>query len=114
MRKIQWFSLFLACWVLLGGIAAAEETSFTYEHDPRDNPNAMKDIVENPFAVYGFSPNPDSVRLGNYADLIDWTDPEQVAAARAQRQGLNSTDIFPSFAHEYAYRMRYTMPSVHA
>ena len=91
MRKIQWFSLFVACCLLLGGIAASEETSFAYEHDPRDNPNAMRDIVENPFAVYGFSPNPDSVRLGNYADLIDWTDPEQVAAARAQRQAYHDS-----------------------
>ena len=59
---------------------------FAYEHDPRLNPKAMKDIVENPDAVYGFSPSPDSTRLGEFADAIDWTDPEQVAEARATRQ----------------------------
>ena len=46
---------------------------------------AMADIVENPDAVYGFSPDPASTRLGKYADAIDWTDPDQVAAARAER-----------------------------
>ncbi len=60
--------------------------SFTYEHDPRDNPRAMKDIVVNPDAVYGFSPSPDSTRLKEYVDAIDWTNPEQVAEARALRQ----------------------------
>lgn len=58
---------------------------FRYEHDPQDNPDAMKDIVVNPDAVYGFSPDPDSKRLGSYADALDWTDPAQVAAARETR-----------------------------
>ena len=61
-------------------------TPFIYEHDPRDNPTAMKDIVENPDAVYGFSPSPDSPRLKEYVNAIDWTDPAQVAESRAQRQ----------------------------
>ena len=39
------------------------QESFAYEHDPRDNPEAMKDIIYNPAAVYGFSPSPDSTRL---------------------------------------------------
>ena len=60
--------------------------AFAYAHDPRENPEAMKDVVENPDAVYGFSPNPESVRLGEYAEAIDWTDPAQVAEARATRQ----------------------------
>ena len=59
---------------------------FTYEHDPRDNPKAMKDIVYNPDAVYGFSPSPDSTRLKEYVDAIDWTNAKEVAEARAQRQ----------------------------
>ena len=63
-----------------------ENPVFAYENDPRDNPRAMEDIVENPDAVYGFSPDPDSTRLGAYADAIDWSDPEQVADARAQRE----------------------------
>ena len=59
---------------------------FAYEHDPRDNPEAMQDIVYNPDAVYGFSPSPDSPRLREYANIIDWTNDEQVARARAVRQ----------------------------
>ena len=58
---------------------------FRYSNDPKYNPSAMKDVVENPNAVFGFSPNPDSTRLGLYADAIDWSDPVQVASARAER-----------------------------
>ena len=47
-----------------------------YEHDPRLNPAAMKDIIVNPDAVYGFSPSPDG-SLSSYAEF-DWTDPELV------------------------------------
>ena len=89
MKKLRYLSMILAVVMLLGNMAmavVAEETSFAYRNDPRDNPEAMKDIVENPDAVYGFSPNPDSPRLGEFADAIDWTDPDQVAGARAQRQ----------------------------
>ena len=60
------------------------ESGFSYIHDPRLNPEAMKDIVENPDAVYGYSPDPQSKRLGSYAEY-DWTDPELVASAREQR-----------------------------
>lgn len=62
--------------------AAAEE--FHYVHDPRMNPKAMEDIIEDPSAVYGFSPNPDSVRLGQFASY-DWSDPEIVENARQER-----------------------------
>lgn len=55
-----------------------------YIHDPRENPSAMADIIENPDAVYGFSPNPESSRLGSYADY-DWTDPEVVEKGRQDR-----------------------------
>jgi len=55
-----------------------------YAHDPRINSKAMADIVVNPDAVYGFSPDPDSTRLGEYASY-DWTDPEVVEAARQDR-----------------------------
>ena len=58
----------------------SEKEPFRYIHDPRQNPNAMQDIIENPAAVYGFSPDPNSTRLGNYADY-DWTDPAFVAPA---------------------------------
>ena len=34
-----------------------------YIHNPMDNPKAAADIIVNPQAVYGYSPNPDSARL---------------------------------------------------
>ena len=78
------------------------EQGFSYVHDPRKNPEAMKDIVENADAVDGFSPNPESTRLGSFA-AFDWTDPAFVAQAREERiayhESLESlTDIL--------YRMR--------
>ena len=54
-------------------------------HDPRENREAMKDIVEDPSAVYGFSPNPKSVRLGPYAAYC-WSDPAFVAWAKEDRR----------------------------
>lgn len=68
-----------------------EEPTFTYEHDPRDNPQAMEDIVADPDAVYGFSPDLASVRLGRFADAIDWSDPDQVAEARAEREAYHES-----------------------
>lgn len=61
-----------------------ESAPFAYEHDPRENPDAMKDIIENPDAVYGFSPDPESSRLGPYAEY-DWTNPEVVEQGRQDR-----------------------------
>ena len=47
----------------------------------------MRDIVVDPDAVYGFSPSgAEDSTLKEYVDLIDWSDEEQVAAAREQRQ----------------------------
>lgn len=34
-----------------------EQEVFRYEHDPRDNPSAMADIVEDETAIYGFRPS---------------------------------------------------------
>lgn len=64
-------------------------TRFKYEHNPMDNPKAARDIIENPDAVYRFSPNPESTRIGKYADKIDWTNPEQVAVARQTREAYH-------------------------
>lgn len=69
--------------------SAADEArtdSFHYQHNPMENPNAAKDIVVNPEAVYGYSPSPDSVRLKQYVDAIDWTDVDAVAAGRKERE----------------------------
>lgn len=65
-------------------VPETEPARFAYERDPRLNPAAMADIVENPDAVYGFSPNPESTRLGKFADY-DWTNPEAVAQYRQER-----------------------------
>ena len=61
-----------------------EKSVYRYTHDPRDNPEAMKDILEDPNAVYGFSPDPESTRLGPFAEY-DWTDPVFVAQAKEER-----------------------------
>ena len=64
-----------------------DKAGFSYEHDPRDNPKAMRDIVANPEAVYGFSPSTaEESTLKDYANALDWTAPEQVAKAREARQ----------------------------
>ena len=67
-----------------------QDDVFTYEHDPRENPEAMADIIENPDAVYGFSPDPESKRLGSYAGY-DWTDPEFVAQAQEERRAYHES-----------------------
>ena len=51
-----------------------------------ENPNAARDIVVNPEAVYGYSPSPDSVRLKQFADYLDWTDKDEVEAGRRERE----------------------------
>ena len=82
--------LLLCCTAAWG--ESTDSGPFAYEHDPRENPTAMRDIVENPAAVYGFSPSPaEESTLKEFADAIDWTDPEQVAAARAQRQAYHES-----------------------
>lgn len=57
---------------------------FAYYFDPMKDPDAAKDIIVNPKAVYGYSPNPESKRLGPFAKF-DWTDREFVAKARKMR-----------------------------
>lgn len=82
-NRFKGLFLILAVAVLLCSCVSTA-TGFRYVHDPRENPKAMEDIVENPLAVYGFSPDPESKRLGPYASY-DWTDPEFVAYARQER-----------------------------
>jgi hypothetical protein len=59
---------------------------FQYKNNPMDNPKAIADIVVNQEAVYGFSPKPESTRIGEFANSIDWTDSEQVAKATEARE----------------------------
>lgn len=67
--------------------AGASQTigEFKYIHDPMENPKATQDIIVNHKAVYGYSPSPRSTRLKEFVNAIDWTDPTQVAEARAKR-----------------------------
>jgi len=65
-------------------------STFKYAHDPRENAEAMKDIIENPLAVYGFSPDPRSNRLGSYASY-DWTDPVFVESAKQDRKAYHDS-----------------------
>lgn len=62
-------------------VSAAEP----YVHDPMDNPEAAKDIIVDPDAVYGYSPSPESTRLKEFADY-DWTDESLVNGMREQRE----------------------------
>ena len=72
--------------------------SFRYVHNPAANKKVLKDAVVNPDAVYGFSPNPESTRLKEYVNALDWTDPEAVAPAKKAREEYHAKD-------EELYRM---------
>ena len=90
--------------MVIGGVVVGEDTKmpetgakvFMYSHDPKDSFSAMNDVVEDPDAVFGYSPDPESSRLKDYVDVIDWTDPVQVAEARKERQ-----DYFNSMSELY-------------
>ena len=56
-----------------------------YVHDPMQNPNAAKDIIVNPDAVYGYSPSPDSVRLAPFLEY-DLTDLAVVEELKKQHR----------------------------
>ncbi len=62
---------------------ACQEKKFKYVHDPRENPSAMADIIEDENAIYGFRPSKEG-SLAMYADA-DWTDPEVVEQGRQER-----------------------------
>ncbi|MEL4105379.1 hypothetical protein AAFA46_00875 [Oscillospiraceae bacterium WX1] len=49
-----------------------KNAQYTYKNNPMENPKAGKDIIEDPKAMYGYSPNPLSERIGRFADF-DWT-----------------------------------------
>ena len=59
-------------------------TGFTYSHDPMKDERAARDIIVNENAIYGYSPNPESDRLGEFASY-DWSDPSVVWKARQDR-----------------------------
>ncbi len=75
-----------------GVIALTRASAFRYQHNPAANPKVLKDAIVNPDAVYGFSPNPDSTRLKDYVDALDWTDPVAVAEAKKAREDYHARD----------------------
>ncbi len=77
----KFFTLVFAAFIFVNTAVTANAS---YDHDPMMNPKTAEDIVENPEAVYGYSPNPNSKRLGSYADMA-WTDKATVEAGRQSR-----------------------------
>ena len=90
-----WGALLMLMMVVV--LTASVRAAFHYEHDPMKNPKAAEDIIVNEKAVYGYSPNPDSVRLGEFASY-DWTDPAVVEKAKKDREDYHSKN-------EELYRM---------
>lgn len=66
-------------------------TGFAYSHNPMEDPKASKDIIADENAIYGYSPNPESDRLGEYASY-DWSDPLVVWKGRQDRLKYLSQD----------------------
>ncbi len=60
-------------------------SGFKYKHHPSDNPKVLQDAIEDPNAVYSYSPNPKSNSIGGYANKIDWSDPIAVKCATERR-----------------------------
>lgn len=76
--------------IMLFAFALPAYASGYYIHDPMDNPKAAADIIVDPDAVYGYAPNPDSPRLGAYADN-DWSDEAFVAQSRQEREDYHAS-----------------------
>ncbi len=66
-------------------------TGFAYSHNPMADPKAAKDIIVDENAIYGYSPDPGSDRLGEYASY-DWSDPLVVWKGRQDRLKYLSQD----------------------
>ncbi len=75
-----------------GQLVPASVSNFRYVHDPMQNTKAAADIIVNPNAIYGYSPNPDSKRLGDFASY-DWSDPAVVEKARQERIAYHKEDV---------------------
>ena len=82
--------LFLILIIALLSITVTAYAESYYIHDPMDNPKAAADIIVDPNAVYGYSPNPDSARLGTFASY-DWSDEAFVAEMRQEREDYHDS-----------------------
>lgn len=86
MKRIVSESLFyLVVMLFVFSFSTSAYASGDYIHDPMQNPKAAADIVVDPNAVYGYAPNPDSTRLGVFAQY-DWSDETFVAEMKQQRE----------------------------
>ena len=90
VKKNGSFRAILILWILVPTLAfgalftsCSKDEVFRYRHDPRENPAAMADVVEDETAIYGFRPS-ESGSLSVYADA-DWSDPAVVEAGRQER-----------------------------
>ena len=81
--KNKAITLLLAVMILIAFLPIFAVNTLAYEHDPAENPAAMKDIVRDENAVYGFRPS-ETGSLKMYADA-DWSDPEIVEKGRQER-----------------------------
>ncbi len=70
---------FLVC----AAIPVSAVNGFRYVHDPCLNPKAMRDVVADDTAIYGFRPS-DTGSLKMYASA-DWSDPQTVEQGRRDR-----------------------------
>lgn len=76
------------CFIVILSVFSFSTTAYAsgnYIHNPMLNPKAAMDIIVDSNAVYGYSPNPDSTRLGVYSQY-DWSDKGFVAEMRQQRE----------------------------
>lgn len=85
-RSATWLVLALVLAAAVCGAAGLRgfaANGFRYQHDPTQNPYAMKDIVADEEAIYGFRPS-ETGSLKMYASA-DWTDAAIVEAGRQER-----------------------------
>ena len=80
----------LAAVTLLFAFGVTVFAEGVYQHDPMENPKAAADIVADPNAVYGYAPNPESTRLGVYAQY-DWSDKAFVEEMKQQREDYHES-----------------------
>ena len=105
-KYLHTIAAFILCAVMIFGLSVstfADTASFKYIHDPKDNPAAMKDIVADNTAVYGFRPS-ETGSIANYA-VYDWSDPAIVEAGRQERIAYHNSfqemyDILESMQKE--------------
>ena len=88
--KINRSCVFLLCLILLLSLRISAAAFEGYAHDPMENPKAAADIVVDPNAVYGYAPNPDSVRLSAFV-AYDWSDETFVAQMRQEREDYHAS-----------------------